>query len=72
MFTMRSFWNSEVLAKQYFPAYLKLAVIAPVYILVYYLKFQNANKFSKDALKLIHGYMSDRWQRTKISESFIS
>ena len=28
--------------------------------------------FSKDALKLIHSYLSDRWQRTKISKSFSS
>ena len=28
--------------------------------------------FSKDALKLIHSYLSDRWQRTKISNSFSS
>ena len=25
--------------------------------------------FSKDALKLINSYMSDRWQRTKIDKS---
>jgi len=28
--------------------------------------------FSKDALKLINSYMSDRWQRTKINKSFSS
>ena len=28
--------------------------------------------FSKDALKLINSYMSDRWQRTKIDKSFSS
>ena len=28
--------------------------------------------FSKDALKLIHSYLSDRWQRTKINKSFSS
>ena len=28
--------------------------------------------FSKDTLKLIHSYLSDRWQRTKISKSFSS
>ena len=27
---------------------------------------------SKDALKLIQSYMSDRWQRTKIDKSFSS
>ena len=27
---------------------------------------------SKDALKLIHSYMSDPWQRTKIDISFSS
>ena len=26
--------------------------------------------FSKDALKLINTYMSDRWQRTKIDKCF--
>ena len=26
--------------------------------------------FSKDALKLINSYMSDRWHRTKIDKSF--
>ena len=26
--------------------------------------------FSKDALKLIHSYLSDCWQRTKINKSF--
>ena len=28
--------------------------------------------FSKDAVKLIHSYLSDRWQRTKINKSFSS
>ena len=28
--------------------------------------------FSKDVLKLIYSYMSDRWQRTKIDKSFSS
>ena len=28
--------------------------------------------FSKDALKLIHSYLSDRWQRTKVNKSFSS
>ena len=28
--------------------------------------------FSKDALKLINSYMSDRWQRTKIDKYFSS
>ena len=28
--------------------------------------------FSKDALKLIHSYLSDCWQRTKINKSFSS
>ena len=28
--------------------------------------------FSKDALKLIFSYMSDRWQRCKINKSFSS
>ena len=28
--------------------------------------------FSKDALKLINSYMSDRWQGTKIDKSFSS
>ena len=28
--------------------------------------------FSKDALKLIHSYLSGRWQRTKINKSFSS
>ena len=28
--------------------------------------------FSKDALKLINSYMSDRWKRTKIDKSFSS
>ena len=28
--------------------------------------------FSKDALKLINSYMSNRWQRTKIDKSFSS
>ena len=28
--------------------------------------------FSKDALKLIHSYLSDRWQRTKINKPFSS
>ena len=28
--------------------------------------------FSEDALKLIHSYLSDRWQRTKINKSFSS
>ena len=28
--------------------------------------------FSKDALKLIHSYLSDRWQRAKINKSFSS
>ena len=29
-------------------------------------------RFSKDGLKVIHSYMSDCWQRTKISKSFSS
>ena len=32
----------------------------------------NAYGFSKDALKLIFSYMSDRWQRIKINKSFSS
>ena len=32
----------------------------------------HAYGFSKDALKLIFSYMSDRWQRTKINKSFSS
>ena len=28
--------------------------------------------FSKDSLKIISSYMSDRWQRTKIDQSFSS
>ena len=32
----------------------------------------QAYGFSKDALKLIFSYMSDRWQRTKINKSFSS
>ena len=31
-----------------------------------------ASGLSKDALKLIHSYMSDHWQRTKIDKSFSS
>ena len=32
----------------------------------------NAYAFSKEALKLIFSYMSDRWQMTKINKSFSS
>ena len=32
----------------------------------------QAYGFSKDGLKLIFSYMSDRWQRTKINKSFSS
>ena len=32
----------------------------------------NAYGFSKDALKFIFSYMSDRWQRIKINKSFSS
>ena len=31
-----------------------------------------AYEFSKDALKLIFSYMSDRWQRYKVNKSFSS
>ena len=31
-----------------------------------------AYRFSKDTLKPINSYMSDRWQRTKIDKSFSS
>ena len=31
-----------------------------------------AHEFSNDALKLINSYVSDRWQRTKIDQSFSS
>ena len=32
----------------------------------------HAYGFSKDSLKLINSYKSDRWQRTKIDKSFSS
>ena len=32
----------------------------------------HAYWFSKDALKLIFSYVSERWQRTKINKTFIT
>ena len=32
----------------------------------------HAYGFSKQALKILFSYMSDRWQRTKINKSFSS
>ena len=31
----------------------------------------HAYVFSKQALKILFSYMSDRWQRTKINKSFV-